>query len=762
MKVGYHEERPGYEPVPPKDSWMSKTPGELSDEELGFLNTYIATRSCPAGDQAAEEAAVSKTLATFIEVPSPLPDGIKEEIRICSRIAGEEVRRSIPRSFFERFDAHVSMSNRSCWEVKSKDGGKTAFILEEFHHRWLQETPVSDETIILPTGIELKFRGYAPRWQAEIAGVDDVDIARDFAEEIQSTGWFHAERNGCDSQRLSTLLFCWAYEYLRSREYLTDEGCPTGKPPPSKMISVGEPGGKVRIPTLTMCAWVTYLQPYAHVMRGLLENDPTLTSGLSAGAQAFEFAKRFEGIDASLMEGILLGDLEESTNYIEHELGDVHMQAFLEGLDINLTPYMRNAHKLCLTPVDIHYDGDVWTTCKGAPMGFPGTKIILHSLAKAIEVKASGRRESYSLRDLKQHRFAVAGDDIMKLGCIAELEQHKEAARFYRVKPSEDKWGIYKVGGPFCEVMVSMHGIITSRPDLVKRSFVIDSPRGRLFSPEGRPRTSDDDTNPIFGKGAALSKELTWFRGNKELYHMVFRNNFVDFGKHKSLEGLPYALGGWQFYSNPEESYRLVDPRIRKLALARVMEQDSHEGARLHRRLRRLSRPTLLERGTAKSDVDVDHPLGDLIRDFSWELDDIIAANEISIPPQAKHWDKVKRVKANGFSSANEFLSRPHRGFYWEKEMKNKPAWQTSPPEVRIQDAVKDMDLDTLKDPTLEEWTELLKTRPRDLIERDCYFKPEDLVVLVEGAGIPLNPWGKDAGFSLSMRLSNQAFIYRL
>jgi hypothetical protein len=545
-------------------------------------------------------------------------------------------------------------------------------------------------------------------------------------------------------------------------DYLTEEGIPTGKPPPSKMISVGEPGGKVRIPTLTLCAWVTYLQPYAHVMRAILENDPTLTAGLSAGAQSFEFAKRFEGIDASQIEGILLGDLEESTNFIEHELGDVHMESFIEGLGMNFTPYMRLAHKMCLTPVDIHHDGEVWTTCKGAPMGFPGTKIILHSFAKAIEVRASGRDSPYTLAELKQHRFAVAGDDIMKLGSVEELERHKSAAKFYRVKPSEDKWGVYKVGGPFCEVMVSMQGIITTKPEKVKRSFVIDSPRGRLFSPEGRPNTSDEDTNPIFGKGAALSKELSWFRGNKDVFVMVFRNNFVDYGKHKSLEGLPFSLGGWEFYSSPEESYELVDPRIRALAFARVMHGNDHIGAQLHKRLRRLSRPTLLERGTAIINEDRENPMGELVREFSWELDDILAAHEIEMPGNARHYDKVRRLKSMGFSSANDFSNRPHRGFYWERSFKKRPAWQTSPPETRIQDAIKDFDLDLNKDPTLEEWKIVISTPAWQLIEKDSYFKASDLVVLVEGAGIPLNPWGKDAGFSLSLGLGNQDFILKL
>jgi hypothetical protein len=137
-------------------------------------------------------------------------------------------------------------------------------------------------------------------------------------------------------------------------QYVHPSGMPTGKPFEARLSALGEPGGKVRIPTVTSCHLVGYLQPYAHAMRHVLECDPTLSAGLGAANQSYEFVKRFRGQMLS-DECMLHADFADATQWIHPIIGKETMESFLEGLSggTPITDYVRSVPHLLLSPLCI-------------------------------------------------------------------------------------------------------------------------------------------------------------------------------------------------------------------------------------------------------------------------------------------------------------------------------------------------------------------------------------------------------------------------
>jgi hypothetical protein len=236
--------------------------------------------------------------------------------------------------------------------------------------------------------------------------------------------------------------------------YIKPSGRPTGKMFETTLVAQGEPGAKTRIPSKSRAYLTTYLQPYAHVMRAVLETDPTLHSGLAAGNQAWnlvaDMSSQWGEIKAdSIFESVLLGDLEKSTDFVEYEAGRLHMDSFWEPWK-GVSDYFRFAHELILQPFLLEANGTLDISTRGALMGLPGTKIVLHTISKSVDIAAS-RTEPMTYERLAIHTWRCAGDDIIKFGKANSLRENYYQALTYRVKPSEEKWGTYSRGGKYCE-----------------------------------------------------------------------------------------------------------------------------------------------------------------------------------------------------------------------------------------------------------------------------------------------------------------------
>jgi len=529
---------------------------------------------------------------------------------------------------------------------------------------------------------------------------------------------------------------------------MTPEGLATGKPFPARLTCVGEPGGKVRVPTITLAALIGYLQPYGHAMRGVLAADPTLRAGLTAANQVWEFMKDFEGQFAD-QEAILLGDLEEATNWITHEVGLLHMEAFLDGLSAgnNVTDYVRNAPSLFLSPLLLKHEEEEYLTCSGAPMGIPGVKILLHSLGKAIDKAANQQLVAYSIDELKKDTFRSAGDDIMKLGPLSVLERHKSAARdLYKVKPSADKWGTYLIGGQFCEQGVVMRAKFTVDVTHVDR-FHVDHIRGKLLSPETKPFSGDIDTNPIFGKGAQLAKELSYLPPGKGVAEMItFLVTFREFGDCHQLAALPIEWGGFGFRVESRARHAWLGPELRRVIATIASSPGTKLAEKGLSRIRRLSQPLLYDRGEKINEED-DYFVDFLIENFSNTLEEVEGANRWKHPPNTRYYDRIKHVLAHGYVSTRVLSSKLIP--YWERSERPAKGWATAPMSLRLK-RLADYFGDRLEaDPPEHVLQEILDRKfdvlpPQRFIPRKCQVintdeGPEDLNVMAKGFGLSLH-----------------------
>jgi len=757
-KDGYEEPYPTEHPTLPEGTWLTKPRGSAwSTEELGSLNTYISSRSLPAGDAFAQEAAILKTAATLVEIPRPLQEEERKEMEFYSGIAGEEVYLCAKLlKKLDKLDAHVSISNRSCYERTGSKGGKYNYLYEAFFQEWFL-APSWGETWSLPTGVTITCSPGEPRWRSEIPGTAKPDPGI-FGSNTPK-GWWAPVKLGCSENRIGFLLFTWAYSTLLEHGMIDIRGKATGVPARARFTSVGEPGGKVRVPTVTEAAWITYLQPYAHLMRGVLEADPTLSAGLGAAAQAFEYVKRFEGQGSITFEGILLGDLEDATNYIQFETGLVHMEAFIKPFG-DVTDYIRYAPTLVLQPLQIEVDGEVIITTQGAPMGIPGTKIILHSLGKAIECRADGRRYASPPAELKLSRYANAGDDILKPGALSVLRRHKESALFYRVKPSEDKWGIYKVGGPFCEVMVHNGGVFTALANTTDNPFIVDAPRARLFSPETKPFSGDDDTNPTFGKASALAKELSWSNRDVYMYTWIFLQNFRDYGSLRGIVGIPSHFGGLGLPLPPELSFEWSHPLVKHYAFNAWCHKGTPRGASLARCLRGLSSPSLFYRGEVL-DTNVEHPLSGMLPAFS--LQEIEEAEGIYDPKGNKRlWDRIREIERRGYINLTNLYNRGYLFPFWERGKRTLKGWKTAPIDYRVEQLSKKLGPPQGEPPTEEEWSEVLKTPVHAYLAPLEFSKIDYLTYLDSDSGEvdSINLHQESNGLSMFLGVPNRSILW--
>jgi len=747
----------------PANTWLVKDPRELDLDEIRSLTMLSGSRGTPSGDRNAMRAALEKTLEISCRRPDPVAESELDEIRRISRICGEEIRNCCDFSL-NGMNFHTSMSNTACIEMKVTDGGKTSYLLREFHRKFLME--ISDgEYYVLPCGIIIDEIAGQQRWKARISGVDDApDIP--FGEEIPNSGWYHPELSGCNPTRLGIMLHYWSYRELLLAGYIQPDGKPSGKPIPAKMSPIGEPGGKVRVVQVTLCALTTYLQPYAHVMNAVLSCDPTLRAGLTAAYQAFEYSKRVKNID---FEFILSGDLEDSTNHFQWQVVREHAKSFNEGFSRGeeLTDYFRNAPELLCSPFSIEFEGDTYVTANGNPMGLPGTKIMLHTLSKCFDIGGSGRTSALSFKKLQSHPWQCAGDDVVKLSnSYQELEKLGETADLYKVKRSEEKWGIFNIRAPFCETPIDLKSVgghtSANHIDIVK---------SRLLSPEVKSTQGDDDTNPIYGKAQQFSTEVSWAGWNSVALRKIFRHNFQDHIEGNDPLGMPRWIGGWELAETEQESFDLVSETVKKGCLKVMRLVQDHkilEADRLKQILSRLTRRATHDRGAEIVDNDHAGPIAELLAEFlpTMSLNDILLSEGLREEAIAKmrHVDKHKSAISKGYLPIFRTLRTPCLLPYWKRRMDKRSRFTTTTWRKRLQQ-VEDLLHDHIADMdsvTLDEWKEVLTYDGRSYLE-EVYYLRDDLNVFIEDdpAHVEnLNLESRDCGFSLRIAIPNKTLLF--
>jgi DNA-binding Lrp family transcriptional regulator len=505
------------------------------------------------------------------------------------------------------------------------------------------------------------------------------------------------------------------------------------------------------------------LQPYAHVLRAVLEADPTLFSGLSSGNQAWNlirdlgdrFGDEFKLSD--VFDGVLLGDLERSTDFIEYEVGNLHMESFWKPWE-NVTPYFKYAHELLLQPFILNNKGTKHISVRGALMGLPGTKILLHTISKAIDIDADGRKYPLKFHELQKHPWRCAGDDVVKFGTLETLRRSKTSAYLYRVKPSENKWGVYLKGGKFCERAIYMDGTLSISS--LEESAYKDIVPIRLLSPETKLFSGDEDTNPIFGKGWNLAKELGWYTGSREkaiIAQRLFLTNMIEYGRCEQIFYLPRQFHGLGLSEDVDASFHFTPSIVKRLV--KSLRDLPEKKAFVLRALALLRTPLLMYRGVPKGIEETDSAILDLLREFLPWMNTREAASEAGVS-SPRFSDQVKALKSKGYVNLYDLDMTHNPSRFWELVKTSQKGWKTAKLSDRIsaiEKSVKHLALP--EEPDIEEWRELLNMpdpRPNPL-----WILAEYLNIYGDEEVVPLNLNQRSIGLSLKMKLPNRSLFYQ-
>jgi len=396
-------------------------------------------------------------------------------------------------------------------------------------------------------------------------------------------------------------------------------------------------------------------------------------------------------------------------------------------------------------------------------MGLPGTKIILHTISKAIDVAASGRTAPLDPFSLRRHTWRCAGDDIIRLGSLRELRKYKPSAFRYRVKPSEDKWGVYSKGGKYCERAVLLEGKFTTRN--ISDSFYQDIVPMRLLSPETKTRTGDDDTNPIFGKGHAFAREMEWYSGpeaKKAKALDIFLENMREYGDLRGIAFLPRHLGGLGLSLRTDLSFRYTPEIVKKAVREAYASAGTPQGELAQRALQTLRTPVLMYRGEPR-------PLKIVENELRWITEWLPVAttsemrDNLEIPAQVRFGKACKRIEEKGYVDIAKILRETQDGAgtpFWElATSKARKGWNTAPLKTRVKGISLTLpQLEASASVTIDEWNELLHHED-DLRPKPLWIHKDDMTVYADGLPVPLNLKGKATGLSLKMGIPNRTLF---
>jgi hypothetical protein len=404
-------------------------------------------------------------------------------------------------------------------------------------------------------------------------------------------------------------------------------------------------------------------------------------------------------------------------------------------------------------------------------MGLPGTKILLHVIGKAINVAAERREIPYNYRELHQERFALAGDDMVKIGPRAKLLEHKTTALRFKMKPSLPKWGVYSVGGPYCEQMLRIPGVASLNPEKTKSegipSLKIESVRGRLLSPCTK-MAADNDRNPTLGKGKALGKELTW-APPRFVFPSVcwFLTNFREYGDYRCMAALPTLYGGFGFPLPEEVQLSWISQDILGVIQLCWSHRKTPRARRIIRGLSRMSRPLLFDRGERLKDLDYKDSFRDAIVDILGQrLEDLEELFQVRYhTDHPRYWDRVKKMRSLGYIPSTSF--RPELPSYWERSTQPEKGWATAPLSERMKQVRNFFREEKIPTLNKDDLLEALRADHKSLLP-DVVFIPRKGEIrsfqffpmgFPDGI-IPYNASGTGNGLSMSLQTPTKDLIF--
>jgi len=533
------------------------------------LSALLSTRQMvPGGPKVSEKAVLSFYKTTSCRYPIQ-PDYLNDfsaQSKIFGKICGK----------YSMSAAHLSLSTAGDYDSSVEDGGRAAIMVRELKEIMNHIEP-EDSFIESPFGPLISIAGFPRRrtWgldpdTLEIPFIIDYDAPLEHRKAFIESSLGHLFSYGD---------FAWdgnlAYQFLIGAWY---KGYSTGyldnvnviKPIPARIITVPEPGGKVRIVTTTKW-WVNVLQqPLGHCFRELLSKIPEAHFGLKRSEQAWQFLKILAKTKAAGC--CLSSDLKEATDALPRQLMAVALKSFFLGCG-HYTSYVELAINLLCSARQIEA-GDLflslsYATERGVLMGEPLTKGALTLYSLVVEQLALRKYLKIGLSEVLTRpdyvAFAVGGDDHIAVG---PEEYLLNITHFHKLSGSilsPGKHGISRLCVKYCEKLLLVSQFSAFKDFGVKWNAVdnplhpyVDSLKVRILSPLTKTLDVVSDRNVAIGKGHVLGNtfrtqlfepfySIKWKKIVRERFIQRMGSFLPGRERRKSLFYqllLPFRLGG--------------------------------------------------------------------------------------------------------------------------------------------------------------------------------------------------------------------------
>jgi hypothetical protein len=475
------------------------------------------------------------------------------------KIIGNEILKKIEAGGHRPFQTHLSLSNGSCFEASRSQGGKWHTMKESSEFTIFLRSTISELCILDEESQRFTdsygnpvcdvSHGSNPWWsqaylEENLPGeLGDHIIVPNLLDDSLASGF---------DRRLGRLLFEWA---TRKHKAWVD----SGKPDPTvNMITIIEPGGKIR-PLTSGETWVyLFMVPAMHVLKDHLEMLPGARVGLKESDHLYRFGQSFarhtEHIKAKSKriprdkdlypEVISSSDLSSATDRAEHRTSRGLLHGMAEGLRLKpgLVYYIKQAVNLLTCPRKFLYkprsrdvrhstfrslraegrvvqaDGRIYSfrnPYRGVLMGEALTKVVLTSASMGawyatyygfstiseVEFVPSRRRRP----DIRgRTMFACCGDDHTALGPLHIVEA---VPRFQQTMYYEISWPKYRISKRsvhYCQGF-GIHPRLHDRIEL-PTIWV------RLWNQfaKGGSQIQFENPDPLVGKSRELSRKVNF------------------------------------------------------------------------------------------------------------------------------------------------------------------------------------------------------------------------------------------------------------
>jgi hypothetical protein len=644
----------------PEGTWLDKlsSKAELDDFEINLCYLLTSTRVLPCGDWQTQEEALYKHIETLSEPPDEFNGSEEVQFRAAAYSAAADIRDKLSDrklDFLGQQNAHMSISNSSCFESTRDTGGRRQFVLASVDE-WLDEIQVEDNEVPTPLGFPYFERiGKTRRETVHPIGMDDAPVV----PRKKSDGLFTESFQGTESERVGFQHFCWSFASLVKSDVLDSEGDLKDHFPEISRVAIGEPGNKVRVATKSRGDLVTYGQPWGHAMKELLSRDDSLAAGLGAASQGFEWLKRISKSFDTVPEYIMTGDFEEATDHMIWKRVRIAFDILFEVLGIT-SGYAKSYLNLLTSPrMIVNKDGTENLTCRAILMGEPGAKVVLTLMTKVAN-KLTGSPGVC---------FNTAGDDqIDANGSLPILLGYANATRLTSLVPGT--WGISRRFSKYCEELLipgkRLRRTIEDGSEVLDLTQgKIDAVKPRLASPEQKSGKGDASTNPTYGKARDIASAAEWatfpFITNKLM--VLFLRNMKGYLSATSSLWLPREWGGLGL---PMIRYAELWPHLSPERKALVLKRE--EGDTVCSNRLALWATTASMRGleTEKSDAFQTYTF---LLENSVELHtvaELVALGVIEDIPHERHISKKKKLKELGFKPLNDVVSDIIKASEWQ------------------------------------------------------------------------------------------------